>query len=92
MIRTNANKILLLGDIHAHVSKLVDKASAELTIFHCTVTGYSAQGAVNPHSKSNALPIFQDVLAENAESHTYCMTMLGEVDCGFVISYRKKIQ
>ena len=90
MKRTNTNKILSLGDSHAHVFKPVDKASAELSISHCIISGSSAQGAVNPQSKTNALPIFRDVLAKNAESHTHCMTMLGEVDCGFVIWYRKK--
>ena len=85
-----SNKILLLGDSHAHVFKLVDKCASDVSISHCIVTCSSAQGAVNPHSKSNALPIFRDVLVKNAASHTHCMTMLGEVDCGFVIWYRKK--
>lgn len=90
MERSNANKILLLGDSHAHVFKLVDNASSDFSISNCIVTGSSAQGAVNPHSKTNALAIFRDVLSKNAKSHTHCMTMLGEVDCGFVIWYRKK--
>jgi hypothetical protein len=90
MTITNANKILLLGDSHAHVFKLADKSSPDLSISHCIVTGSSAQGAVNPHSKTNALPIFRNILAKNAESYSHCMTMLGEVDCGFVIWYRKK--
>ena len=90
MATSISNKILLLGDSHAHVFKLVDRASSNFSISHCIVTGSSAQGAVNPHSKTNALPIFRDVLLKNAESHTHCMTMLGEVDCGYVIWYRKK--
>tara|TARA_Y100000813_G_C23985175_1_gene268485 strand:- start:90 stop:353 length:264 start_codon:yes stop_codon:yes gene_type:complete len=80
-------KILLLGDSHAHVFNLVDKAAHDLFISHCIVTGSSAQGVVNPNSKTNALPIFRDILSKNAESHTHCMTMLGEVDCGHVIWY-----
>ena len=90
MATSIANKILLLGDSHAHVFKLVDRATSNFSISHCIVTGSSAQGAVNPHSKTNALPIFRDVLLKNAKSHTHCMTMLREVDCGFVIWYRKK--
>ena len=90
MVISNSNKILLLGDSHAHVFKLVDNAAPDFSISHCIVTGSSAQVAVNPHSKTNALPIFRDVLLKNAESHTHCMTMLGEVDCGFVIWYRKR--
>ena len=90
METSNTNKILLLGDSHAHVFKHVDHATSTFSISHCIVTGSSAQGAVNPHSKTNALPIFRDVLSKNAKSHTHCMTMLGEVDCGFVIWYRKK--
>ena len=90
MAISNFNKILLLGDSHAHVFKLVDSAAPDFSIQHCIVTGSSAQGAVNPHSKTNALPIFRDALSKNAESHTHCMTMLGEVDCGFVVWYRKK--
>ena len=90
MTTSNSNKILLLGDSHAHVFKLVENAAPDFSISHCIVTGSSAQGAVNPHSETNALPIFRDVLSKNAESHTHCMTMLGEVDCGFVIWFRKK--
>ena len=90
MATSNSKKILLLGDSHAHVFKLVENATTDFSISHCIVTGSSAQGAVNPHSKTNALPIFRDVLAKNAKTHTHCMTMLGEVDCGFVIWYRKK--
>ena len=90
MATSKSNKILLLGDSHAHVFKLVDNAAPDFSLSHCIVTGSSAQGAVNPDSKTNALPIFRDVLSKNAASHTHCMTMLGEVDCGFVIWYRKK--
>ena len=86
----NTKMILLLGDSHAHVFKLVDHATSNFSISHCIVTGSSTHGEVNPHSKTNALPIFRDVLSKNAKSHTHCMTMLGEVDCGFVIWHRKK--
>ena len=74
-------------EVDAHVFNLVDKAAHDLFISHCIVTGSSAQGVVNPNSKTNALPIFRDILSKNAESHTHCMTMLGEVDCGHVIWY-----
>ncbi|WP_136987705.1 hypothetical protein [Synechococcus sp. UW69] len=84
-----SKKILLLGDSHAHVFKLVERSMSKLMISHCIVTGSSAQGAVNPHSKTNALAIFKDKLDKYANSHTHCMTMLGEVDCGYVIWFRK---
>ena len=90
MTTCNANKILLLGDSHAHVFRVADNAAPDLSISHCIVTGASAQGAVNPHSKTNALPIFRDVLSKYSKLHTHCMIMLGEVDCGYVIWYRKK--
>lgn len=44
-------------------------------------------GLANPHSQTQALPIFMDYLNKVAPSD-HVVFCLGEVDCGFVIWYR----
>jgi len=53
----------------------------------CVVQGATAMGLANPHSKTNALPIFAKYIDAQPvnEPLLFC---LGEVDCGFVIWYR----
>ena len=85
-------KILVLGDSHARecFSKMKE-LQPEFDFDVKFVSGATAQGAVNPTSKTNALNIFKKKLAEcNADSYHYVMIMLGEVDCGFVIWYRSE--
>ncbi len=82
-------RILVLGDSHSTVFKgATSDRSIAFTNF--MVTGASAQGSVNPHSKTNALQVFKQALEQYAVGHHACMVMLGEVDCGFVIWYRAK--
>lgn len=53
------------------------------------VSGATAQGAVNPSSKTKALSVFRGGLSKiNSDEYDYIAIMLGEVDCGFVIWYR----
>ena len=54
----------------------------------CVVYGATAQGAVNPNSKTNALNIFKKKI--NSTRADKILIMLGEVDCGFVIWARSK--
>ena len=54
-----------------------------------TIGGATAQGVCNPNSKTNALAKFKEKLAFE-KKHDGVMVMLGEVDCGFVIWYRKE--
>ena len=52
------------------------------------VPGASAQGIVNPHSKTHALNKFKEMLQKKTNNYDKVLVMLGEVDCGFVIWYR----
>lgn len=83
--------ILVLGDSHAKVFNHIHKEhllpGVEFNVV--SVGGATAQGACNPNSKTNALSIFKENLASK-KKHDKVMIMLGEVDCGFVIWYRKE--
>jgi hypothetical protein len=59
----------------------------EVRVDVCWVSGATAQGLVNPRSKTNAMPIFSRRLAAARPWQVLC-SQLGEVDCGFVIWYR----
>lgn len=57
----------------------------------CTVSGGTAQGLVNPNSKSNALATFRNFLSlqrDQKRRFDRVFLMLGEVDCAFLIWYR----
>lgn len=83
-------KVLILGDSHVKSSfgKLNDLQS-DINFKLYRVTGATAQGAVNPRSKTKALSIFKKRLSKiNFDDYDYVAIMLGEIDCGFVIWYR----
>lgn len=85
-------KILILGDSHAreYFSSINDLQSIyQFDVGY--VRGATAQGAVNPMSKTNALNVFRKKLDKiNSKDYDYIGVMLGEVDCGFVIWYRSE--
>lgn len=82
--------ILILGDSHTQVFKYINNNLQSNYIFSiCEVGGATAQGAVNPNSKTNALHIFKNRLTK-FKKFDKIMIMLGEVDCGFVIWVRSK--
>jgi len=82
-------KILVIGDSHTHVFNYINKNHQN--IFDVIrVDGATAQGAVNPNSKTNALNIFKRKLSNCKGKYSYIIIVLGEVDCGFVIWYRAK--
>jgi hypothetical protein len=98
-------KILVIGDSHARdyfsssgiKGKLKSKDQDMNFVqsdFHFDVyyvSGATAQGAVNPKSKTKALSIFKKRLNKiNPNDYDYIAIMLGEVDCGFVIWYRSE--
>jgi hypothetical protein len=83
-------KILVLGDSHAEVFNYCNKKQQNIHFEVVTVAGATAQGAVNPNSTTNALSIFKQKLNNiNHDNFKYIIINLGEVDCGFVIWYRK---
>ena len=98
-------KILVIGDSHARVyfgsrdtkGRLKSKdrnMNSVQSDFHFDVyyvSGATAQGAVNPKSKTKALSTFKKRLNKiNPNDYDYIAIMLGEVDCGFVIWYRSE--
>lgn len=82
-------KLLFIGDSHARVFEYIKKKSfLNYYLNIIWVGGATAQGMVNPNSKTNALQIFQEKIKNNTYKHIFIQ--LGEVDCGFVIWYRAK--
>jgi hypothetical protein len=83
-------KILVLGDSHVEVFNYCNKKQQNIHFEVVMVGGATAQGAVNPNSTTNALSIFKQKLNNiKHDNFKYIIINLGEVDCGFVIWYRK---
>ena len=82
--------ILVLGDSHSKVFEYCNGKQDRFRFDVFVVDGATAQGAVNPNSQTNALRIFRQKLkSTNCAQYKYVIVNLGEVDCGFVIWYRK---
>jgi hypothetical protein len=81
--------IIVCGDSHSRVFSYCNKHQEPFIFNVCEVGGATAQGAVNPNSKTNALGIFSTKL-KNTPKADKVLIMLGEVDCGFVIWVRSK--
>lgn len=86
---TGKRYMLCMGDSHTLVFRYINKyklmPGVRFEVLH--VSGATSQGMVNPNSKTNALPIFEDRLTR-AKPLQDLLFHLGEVDCGFVIWYR----
>ena len=52
-------KILCCGDSHTRVFDYCNSRQNEFVFDVCVVSGATAQGAVNPNSKTDALNIFE---------------------------------
>lgn len=81
-------KILCCGDSHTDIFKYCNGKQNKYIFDICVVGGATAQGAVNPNSKTNALNIFEDKIKSTHADKI--LIMLGEVDCGFLIWVRSK--
>lgn len=81
--------IVVCGDSHTRVFCYCNKQQTQFKFDVCEVGGATAQGAVNPNSKTDALGIFSTKL-KNTSKADKVLIMLGEVDCGFVIWVRSK--
>jgi len=85
--------ILFFGDSHTehYIKEGANKIQNDIKFDICFVSGATAQGAVNPHSKTKALSTYRKTLERKKNNnYDYFGIMLGEVDCGFVIWYRAK--
>jgi len=83
-------KILVLGDSHSEIFNYCNKKQKNIYFQVIIVPGATAQGSVNPNSNTNALNIFKKELNNiTYNNFEYIIINLGEVDCGFVIWYRK---
>ena len=81
--------IIVCGDSHARVFKFMNTKQKNIHFDVCIVSGATAQGMINPNSKTNALPIFINKI-EKSKKADKIIIMLGEVDCGFLIWVRSK--
>jgi hypothetical protein len=83
-------KILVLGDSHSDIFNYCNKKQKNIHFEVVIVGGATAQGSVNPNSNTNALNIFKKKIYNITHNdYKYIIINLGEVDCGFVIWYRK---
>lgn len=85
--------ILVLGDSHIDVFRYCNGKQTRIIFDLCIVPGATAQGAVNPNSKTNAFNFFTDKLEKRCKSMckpSKVIICLGEVDCGFLIWVRSK--
>lgn len=89
IINNTKMKILCCGDSHTMVFKYCNTKQTNYQFDVCEVGGATAQGAVNPNSKTNALNIFTKKIYNTTKADKL-LIMLGEVDCGFVIWVRSK--
>ncbi len=82
----NRRHIVVCGDSHAAVFHyLCRRGIANSILFDVVkVNGATAQGMVNPNSKTNAMEIFRNRI-EQMKPWQELFIQLGEVDCGFVI-------
>lgn len=76
-------KIISIGDSHSMVFERFP------SITSVSVAGATNMGLKNPHSQTNAFNIFDDFLSKNLKNDDTILFFMGEVDCGFVIWYRK---
>lgn len=80
--------LLCLGDSHIGVFNYIKKngllrdCNVDITL----VGAATAQGLVNPNSKTDALNILRKQI-DLADRHQIIILQMGEVDCGFVIWY-----
>ena len=81
-------KVLCCGDSHTKVFHFCNQKQNEYLFDVCKVSGATAQGAVNPNSKTDALNLFQSKIKSTDADKI--LIMLGEVDCGFLIWVRSK--
>lgn len=80
--------ILVIGDSHANIffSPFLADSLAGYKFCIASVSGATVSGLPNPNTVTNAMHIFRNAL--NTTTTTTVITLIGEVDTGFVIFYR----
>jgi hypothetical protein len=82
--------ILVCGDSHANIFTYCNYRQQDFLFDVCAVGGATAQGLVNPNSKTNALGEYEKKLNSLKKKANKIIFLIGEVDCGFVIWVRSK--
>lgn len=78
------SRLICVGDSHVSV---FNKIKNTLVL---SVPGATNMGIKNPHSKTKARPKIDVFLKKNLKKNDTLIFLMGEVDCGFVIWYRKE--
>ena len=78
------SRLVCIGDSHASVFKKIKNTLV------LSVPGATNMGIKNPHSKTKARPKIDEFLNKNLKKNDTLIFLMGEVDCGFVIWYRKE--
>lgn len=81
--------IIVCGDSHAGIFHFCNFVQNTYNFIGLGCPGASARGVLNPHSISNSLNVFNELLENNKAERV--LVMLGEVDCSYlawVSSYR----
>ena len=78
------SRLVCIGDSHASVFKQIKNTLV------LSIPGATNMGIKNPHSKTKARPTIDNFLKKNLKKNDTLIFLMGEVDCGFVIWYRKE--
>jgi hypothetical protein len=85
------SRLVCVGDSHAEIFYKTRNRYASLkNTLVLSVAGATNMGIKNPHSKTKARPKIDAFLEKNLNKSDTLVFLMGEVDCGFVIWYRKE--
>ena len=91
---TKTKRVSIIGDSHSREFFEMIKKRCLISRSHLkikSIPAASAQGLTNPHSKIQAKEQFIAFLKKTPQPNYVCI-MLGNVDCDFVLWYRKRTQ
>ncbi len=78
----------VIGDSHVLGFEALENHLSRYRIKVCSVSGATASGLQNPHSKTLAGPIIYEYVTSNVKHEDAVLLHLGEVDCGFLMWVR----
>jgi hypothetical protein len=82
----NITYVHAFGDSHG----LIFKKFESNTFKTCIIQGATVSGITNPNSQTQAYPKFKKYIEKFVVKGDYIIVELGEVDCGFVLWYKKE--